>query len=211
MRAAVVVVLLIALSGCSTTTVDDTTPAVAKLPDGITSTSVTLGAVHAIRLTRDDAKAELLYFGDSAINSVMTLPVNMLMINGTVTSSDALAAVDWLKKDSTLPIIVHGFGTSAGIAAEVANTRELPGLVLEGAPAGATMTRILGDYRGSILFVVGEKDRTTPAEISAKLLDAAGVSPWKKVVVVAGKKHGDAMSSDVAVASYRELVNYIAR
>ena len=210
MRAVVVVGLLIALSGCSTTT-GDTAPAVVKMPDGITSTSVALGAVHAIRLTREDAKAEVLYFGDSAVGSLMTLPVNMLMINGTVTSSDALAAVDWLKKDSALPIIVHGFGASAGIAAEVAGTRELPGLVLEGPPASETMTRILGDYRGSILFVVGEKDRTTTAEISVKLHDDAGVSPWKRVVVVAGKKHGDAMSSGVAGASYRELVNYIAR
>jgi acetyl esterase/lipase len=208
MRAAVVVGLL-AVTACSAPV--DTAPIVATLPDNVTSTSVTIGAVHAKRLIREDAKAEVLFFGDSATGNLATLPVNMLMIDGAVTSADALAAADWLKKDSTLPIIVHGFGASAAIAAEVAGTRDLPGLVLEGPPAGETLTRILGAYRGSILFIVGEKDRTTPVTVAAKLHDDAGVSPWKKVVVPAGRKHGDAMLSEVAVAAYRELVNYIAR
>jgi hypothetical protein len=203
----VVVAALLAVTACSAPTT--TAPVAAKLPDNAVSASVTIGTLHAKRMTRDDAKAELLYLGTMP-NALVTLPVNMLMIDGAVTTSDALAAIDWLKKDSTLPIIVHGFGTTAGVALEAANTRQLPGVVLEGTLASEASTRIIGDYRGSILFVVGENDHTTPANISAKLLDDAGVSPWKRLVVTAGKKHGDAMSSDVALASYRELVSYVA-
>jgi len=199
---------LFALASCAATV---TAPVAVKLPDNVTSTDVTIDGVPAKRLTREDAKAELLYFGDSAMNSVMTLPVNMLIMSGTVTSANASAAVDYLKKDNPLPIIAHGFGPGSAIAAEVAGTRELPGLVLEATSGGEAVTKILGDYRGSILFVIGEKDRVAPMSVSAKLHDDAGVSPWKRVVVAAGKSHGNAMTADVSLASYRELVNYIAR
>ncbi|HKO02030.1 MAG TPA: hypothetical protein VJ032_10075, partial [Thermoanaerobaculia bacterium] len=113
--------------------------------------------------------------------------------------------------DNPLPIIAHGFAAGSAVAAQVAGTRELPGLVLEATSGGAAMTQMIGDYRGSILFVIGEKDRVAPMSVSGKLHDDAGVSPWKRVVVAAGKSHGNAMTADVSLASYRELVNYIAR
>jgi hypothetical protein len=197
---------LLVLTACATTP----PPVAVKLPDNVTSTDVTIDGVHAKRFTREDAKAEILYFGDSSVERLMTLPVNMLMIAGNVTPSTALAAVDYLKKENALPIIAHGFGADSALAAQVAGTRELPGLVLEATSGGDAIAQMIGDYRGSILFVIGEKDRVAPMSISGKLHDDAGVSPWKRVVVAAGRSHGNAMTADVSLASYRELVNYIA-
>lgn len=164
------------------------------------------------RVIREDAKAEVLHIGAVSGNALASLPVNMLIIDGNASLDDALAAVDQLKKESALPIIVHGVGEGSAVALQVATKRELPGLVLEGAIGNSdAMKEPMSDYRGSVLLVIGEHDRIAPMALSGKLLDDAGVSPWKRLVVSAGKTHGDAMTADVALAAYRELVNYITR
>jgi fermentation-respiration switch protein FrsA (DUF1100 family) len=270
MRNVVVIACVIALAACSVTLDDQhffypikaapLNTAAWKLPAGVTASEVTFPAsdgtpLHAVRVTREDAKAEVLYFGGNAfvtdtggeeiaINAA-TLPVNMLMVDYRgygrsggkpeidLLETDSLTAVDYLRSQSKLPIIVHGLSLGSFVAAHAAVTRETAGLVLEStatnvkewasynAPAFVkvkvadrlsredNMQRV-GDYRGSLLLVVGDKDKVTPAAMSRKLLDAAGVSPWKRMVVAAGKTHGDAMTADVALAAYRELIAYVA-
>jgi pimeloyl-ACP methyl ester carboxylesterase len=109
--------------------------------------------LHAIRATRKDAVAEVLYFGGDAFRAdaygssvARTLgnaKVNLLIVDyrgygrseGRPTVAalrrDAVFAYDSLRNETKLPIVVHGVSFGSFIAAYVAAARQPAGLILE--------------------------------------------------------------------------------
>lgn len=228
-----------------------------KLPGGATATDVMLPMadgtrLHAVRIVREGARAEVFYlggdsfrtelFGSETANGLLAHPVNVLMIDyrgygrseGTPTidnlQTDVLATYDWLRKQSTLPIVVHGFSLGSFMAAYLAEERQPAGLVLEStasnvndwakshAPPGVRVVvpprlqaqdnipRIKA-YRGPLLFLAGDKDKTTPVAMSRTLL-AASPSAHKELIVVRNANHGYAfIGSADAAAGYTRLLS----
>ena len=56
-----------------------------------------------------------------------------------------------------------------------------------------------------VLFLVGDKDETTPLRFSQALYDAAP-GTRKTLIVVEGAHHGDAVKYDVAKSAYRRFL-----
>ncbi len=236
---------------------DDTTKW--TLPAGATATDVMLPMadgtrLHAVRIVREGAKAEVLYFGGDSFrtelfgattaNGLVAHPVNALMIDyrgygrseGKPTidnmQTDVLAVYDWLRAQSQLPIIVHGFSLGSFMAAYVGEQRQPAALVLESTatnvsdwakaqtPIGVRVVippRMLKEdnlarvkaYRGPLLLVAGEADKVTPVAMSRTLL-AASPSQYKELVVVPKATHGNAFLWPAAAAGYQRLIAAIA-
>jgi len=225
------------------------------MPAGATATDLMLPMadgtrLHAVRIVREGAKAEVLYFGGDSFrtelfgattaNGLLAHPVNALMIDyrgygrseGKPTidnlQTDVLAVHDWLREQSPLPIIVHGFSLGSFMAAYVAEQRQPAALVLESTatnvrdwakaqtPIGVRVVippRMLKEdnlarvkaYRGPLLIVAGEADKVTPVAMSRTLL-AASPSPYKELVVVPKATHGNAFLWPAAAAGYERLI-----
>jgi fermentation-respiration switch protein FrsA (DUF1100 family) len=193
-----------------------------QLPAGYTATDVMLPMtdgtrLHAVRVVKDGAIANVLYFGGDSFrtetygayiaNAVAQQDVNALLVDyrgysrseGTPTvalmGGDVLAVYDWLRAQTSLPIVVHGFPLGSFMAAHVAAQRNPQGLVLESsstnvrdwvdvnAPVYVSVkiadtiksqdnVARLKVYKGPLLIVAGDKDKVTPVSLSRKLLDS---------------------------------------
>ncbi|RYV04129.1 alpha/beta hydrolase [Shewanella sp. OPT22] len=138
--------------------------------------------------------------------------------------SDAQAVFDFIKAQpdlNNLPIVVHGLSLGSMIAADLAQNRDIDGLVLEGSTTtvndmldevipvlvkpfidveiGSNLTaidnsKILAKNTKPLLIVVGEKDYVTPIELSKKLYQVS-ISDKKSLLIVDDKKHGNATDS----------------
>lgn len=232
---------------------DDTTKW--SLPAGATATDVMLSMadgtrLHAVRIVREGATAEVLYFGGDSFRTelfgamtakgLLAHPVNVLMIDyrgygrseGKPTidnmQTDVLAVYDWLRTQSQLPIIIHGFSLGSFMAAYVAEQRQPAALVLESPATNVSdwakaqtpivvrlviPPRMLKEdnlarvkaYRGPLLIIAGEADKVTPAAMSRTLL-AASPSQYKELVVVPKAIHGNAFLWPAAAAAYQRLI-----
>ncbi|HYH80666.1 MAG TPA: alpha/beta hydrolase [Longimicrobium sp.] len=128
-------------------------------------------------------------------------------------------------------IVVHGFSLGSFLAPHVAEQRGAGVLVLEGSATSArdwatdqipwyakpfVRVRIadaiaaesnlerLRRYRGPLLLVVGANDPATRPAMSQRLYRASATpAARKRLVIAAGKTHGDAMTSPEAIAAYR--------
>jgi uncharacterized protein len=206
--------------------------------------------LHGIRLTKDGATADVLYlggdswrtekFGAQTAAVLAGQNVNALLVDyrgygrseGTpsiaLLQSDALAAYDWLRAQTSLPIAVHGFSLGSFMAAHVAAQRHPQALVLESTATSVTdwvatqspffVTVKMSDdmraqdnvarrkvYRGPLLIVAGDADKITPVSLSKKLL-AASASTDKELVVAPGKNHGTALEDASSLAAYGKFL-----
>ena len=230
-----------------------------QLPAGTTAADVQLPMpdgtkLHAVRVTRDGAGAEVLYFGGDSFRTetfgadvaaaLAQQNVNALLVDYrgygrsegkpsiALLQSDAVAAFDWLRARTSLPIVVHGFSLGSFMAAHVAAQRQPQGLVLESTATSATdwvesrtpffvrakmppeMRRQdnvarLKIYKGPLLIVAGDADEVTPVSMSRKLLDAAASSD-KQLLVTPGANHGAALESPQSRATYGTFLDKIS-
>lgn len=229
------------------------------LPAGYTAADVMLPMpdgtkLHGVRIKHERAAAEVLYFGGDVFRTetfgseiarlLATRNANGLLIDyrgygrseGKPTvagvKSDAVAVYDWLRGQTALPIVVHGFSLGSFMAAHVAEQRQPEGLVLEStvtnpqewaeAVAPFYLRVKLGEsianednvprlkaYRGPLLIVAGQKDRATPVSLTRKLFDAAA-SADKQFLVVPGADHGQVFASAEAIEAYGNFLSKIA-
>jgi len=167
------------------------------------------------------------YQGVGASDKAEQLSINAI-------KDDALTVFDHAKGifDESLPVIVHGRGVGSYFASYVAANREIDGLVLDGAfnnisdlianmnPGFSnSLTRmklhpevhlmqiapILRHYEGPLWFLVGEKDKITPFNISQQLLTSSGSSE-KYITVVPKATHNATLRSDYAIDEYRRFI-----
>ncbi|HSU15045.1 MAG TPA: alpha/beta hydrolase [Longimicrobium sp.] len=131
-------------------------------------------------------------------------------------------------------IVVHGLSLGSFMAPYVAEQRGAGVLVLEASATSARgwakdrtpwyrkpFVRVrmspamsaednvarLRRYRGPLLLVVGANDPVTRPEMSRRLYRASATPPARKrLVVAAGKTHGDAMASPETIAAYRAFL-----
>ena len=131
-------------------------------------------------------------------------------------------------------IVVHGFSLGSFLAPHVAEQRGAGVLVLESSATsvrGWAADRIrwyakpfvrvriaealraednlarLRRYRGPLLLVVGADDPVTRPRMSQRLYRGAATPPARKrLVVAAGKTHGNAMTDPQAIAAYRAFL-----
>ena len=231
-----------------------------QLPAGYTAADVMLPMadgkrLHAVRIAKEGTIAEVLYFGGDVFrtetfgavvaNLITRQNVNALLVDyrgygrseGTPTvalmESDAVAVFDWLRAQTTKPIVVHGFSLGSFMAAHVAAQRTPQGLVLESTATNvsdwvdmrapfylrvkvaeqlktADNVARLQVYRGPLLIVVGEKDRVTPVALSRKLL-AAAASTDKQLLITPGAGHGNAFESAESLAAYGKFIARVQR
>lgn len=143
---------------------------------------------------------------------------------------DALAIYDFVRERAgPRPLLVHGVSLGSFIAAHIAANRPVDGLVLEAtapdvrswatrqipwyakpfvrlkiAPAllEASNEQVVRRYTGPLLLLTGAEDPVTPPEF-ARQLYAASASPVKRLVIVPGASHGDALAFPTAVQEYQ--------
>jgi fermentation-respiration switch protein FrsA (DUF1100 family) len=211
--------------------------------------------LHAVRVRREGAGVEVLYFGGDVFRTetfgAMTASAiaehgaNALLVDYrgygrsegkptiALVQSDALAVYDWLRGQTSLPIVVHGFSLGSFMAAHLAAERHPEGLVLESTATNPTEwaklqtpafvrvrmpetlraqdnTERLKTYKGPLLIVAGDKDRITPVSMSRTLLDAAA-STDKQLYVSPGASHGAALAPAAARAAYGTFLARIAK
>jgi uncharacterized protein len=226
-----------------------------QLPEGYTAADVMLPMadgvrLHAVRISGPSPRAEVLYLGGNAFRTETSgapiaaalagQKVNALILDyrgygrseGKPTiellQSDSLAAYDWLRAQTTLPIVVHGLSLGGFMAAHVAAERHPEGLVLESTATNTAdwadtqapfFIRVqiadklreqdniarLKEYRGPLLIVAGDKDKVTPVKLSQKLFEEAA-SPDKELVIVPGGNHGDSFEKPEALAKFRAFI-----
>jgi uncharacterized protein len=231
-----------------------------QLPAGSTAADLMLpmadgSRLHAVRVTREDAGVEVLYFGGDSFRTelfgaytaaaIAGQNANALLVDYrgygrsegkptvALVQDDALAVYDWLRAQTSLPIVVHGFSLGSFMAAYVAAERHPEGLVLESTATNPAewaklqtpmFVRVkipevlraqdnvarLKAYRGPLLIVAGDKDRTTPVSMSRTLLDAAASSD-KQLYVSPGADHGAALEPAAARAAYGTFLARIAK
>jgi uncharacterized protein len=150
--------------------------------------------------------------------------------------SDALLAYDELRKRAgDRPIVVHGFSLGSFMAAHVAVSRPVAGLVLEStapdvegwakaqipmyakasvrlkiAPALLLENNAarLKSYRQPLLLLTGSKDAITPPRFAQSLYSVAA-STDKKVLIVEGANHGDVLAFSAATAEYGRFLERV--
>ncbi|WP_414829352.1 alpha/beta hydrolase [Alteromonas sp. H39] len=147
---------------------------------------------------------------------------------------DALQVFDYAKEvfPQDLPTIVHGLSMGSLIATFVATEREVSGLVLEGAINGVPdlvdnmipiwsklFTNVnlhpklaeidngvlLEQYKGPLLLIVGEKDRTTPVKFTEQLYRLSP-SDNKSMYIAPDADHGTTMKKPGTIKKYRDFV-----
>lgn len=204
-------------------------------PDGVT--------LHARHWKNPDAKFTLLYFSGNGEElgaltsylpeyvkagfSVMTYEYRGYGHTAGTPSeancyADAHLLLDWLAKNGTPPerVIVFGFSLGSGSAVELARTRPVAGLVVEGAFVSAyrVMTRwpvVLGDMfqnerklrdvRCPVLVLHGTADPVIPFW-HGEALYAAAREPRRKLFVPGGGHGGlDAVAKDDYWRALREF------
>jgi hypothetical protein len=147
--------------------------------------------------------------------------------------SDALAIYDFARERAgSRPLIVHGVSLGSFIAAHIAAHRPVDGLVLEAtapdvrswgtrqipwyakpfvrlkiAPAllEVSNTTAVQSYTGPLLLITGAEDTITPPSF-AHALYAASRSDVKRVLIVQGAGHGDALAFPGALEEYVAFV-----
>jgi pimeloyl-ACP methyl ester carboxylesterase len=152
--------------------------------------------------------------------------------------SDAVAIADFVRRrNGNRPLVVHGFSLGSFLAAHVAETVPVDGLVLEStapdveqwaknqvpgyakpfvririAPAllRESTERAVRTYDGPLLIVTGSKDAITPPRF-AESLGAIARSPQKRVVIAPGATHGDAMLAPLARQEYATFLAAVRR
>ncbi|HYC91608.1 MAG TPA: alpha/beta fold hydrolase [Thermoanaerobaculia bacterium] len=143
---------------------------------------------------------------------------------------DALAIYDFVRERAgPRPLLVHGVSLGSFIAAYIAANRPVDGLVLEAtapdvrswatrqipwyakpfvrlkiAPAllEASNVDVVRRYTGPLLLITGADDPVTPP-VFARQLHAVSASPVKRLVIVPGAGHGDALAFPMAVQEYK--------
>jgi fermentation-respiration switch protein FrsA (DUF1100 family) len=136
-------------------------------------------------------------------------------------------------------IVVHGHSLGSFMAGHVAAHRPTGGVVLEssvttaedwvhaatpGAAKAFVKVRIQDDLKGRgnlrnmalieepLLILVGEKDKTTPPRLSQALFAASPMpTDRKRLTLVAGAGHSDAMTRPQAIAAYRNFLTETSR
>jgi pimeloyl-ACP methyl ester carboxylesterase len=149
---------------------------------------------------------------------------------------DALAAFDALRaRNGGRPVIVHGISMGSFIAAYVAANRPAGGLVLESSAPNVSAwaknqvpwyvkpflhvtisdallaednVRALQGFRGPLLLLTGERDNVTPPRFAQEML-VKSPSAEKRVVIVPGRQHGDALLGAEAVAAYASFARLV--
>ena len=147
--------------------------------------------------------------------------------------SDALAIYDFVRERAgPRRLIVHGVSLGSFIAAHIAAHRPVDGLVLEAtapdvrswarrqipwyakpfvrlkiAPAllEASNEAVVRRYRGPLMLLTGAEDAVTPREFALALYEASP-SEVKRVLIVRGAGHGDALAFPKALAEYVAFV-----
>lgn len=147
--------------------------------------------------------------------------------------SDALAIYDFVcERAGPRRLIVHGVSLGSFIAAHIAAHRPVDGLVLEAtapdvrswarrqipwyakpfvrlkiAPAllEASNEAVVRRYTGPLMLLTGAEDPVTPREFALALYEASP-SEVKRVLIVRGAGHGDALAFPKAVAEYVAFV-----
>lgn len=231
-----------------------------QLPAGYTAADVMLPMadgtrLHAVRVAREGAKVDVLYFGGDSFRTetfgaytaaaIAEQNANALLVDYrgygrsegkpaiALVQGDAVAAYDWLRAQTALPIVVHGFSLGSFMAAYVAVERQPEGLVLESTATNPTewaklqtpmfvsvkmpeamkvqdnVARVRA-YKGPLLIVAGDKDRVTPVSMSRKLLDASASSD-KQLLVSPGADHGTALYPAATRAAYGTFLARIAK
>jgi uncharacterized protein len=148
---------------------------------------------------------------------------------------DRVKSLDGIRETA---IVVHGFSMGSFIAGHISEHRPIDGLVLEGSATSVNdwarnivpwyarpfvrvrLSPALGAesnaerverYRGPLLVVVGAKDRVTRPSMSHELYRRAGTpSPEKRLLVVPGAGHGDALQNEAAAREYAAFLNQVA-
>jgi fermentation-respiration switch protein FrsA (DUF1100 family) len=145
--------------------------------------------------------------------------------------SDALNVFDFANKNlpNNIPTAIHGLSMGSLLATYVANNRTIDALVLDGAissvpelvdnivPSWSTLfstvtvspelaqinnLELIETYKNPLLFLVGEKDTTTPIRFSQFLYEASH-SPVKTLEVIPNAKHGETMKKEKAIDVYK--------
>ena len=71
----------------------------------------------------------------------------------------------------------------------------------------ASNVQALSRYCGPLLLVTGDRDDITPPRFARSLFESSCTPlPQKSVVIAPGKYHGDAFTSPVAMAAYRDFL-----
>ncbi|NMH59940.1 alpha/beta hydrolase [Alteromonas ponticola] len=148
--------------------------------------------------------------------------------------SDALQVYDYAKQvfPQRLPTLVHGLSMGSLMATFIASERPVDAIVLDGAlndlpsvvtnmmpswsrlfttldihPDLANMSNVeaIKDYKGPVLFLVGENDRITPVAFVEQVYRATP-SDNKALYVIPGQTHFHDMKQEATIQRYREFV-----
>ena len=218
----------------------------------VASDGITLSGV---RIVRADADVDILYFGGNTSRAddmvayvgpvLRDTRANLTMIDYRgYGESGGHPTVDAMKIDGLTtfdyvqalargrPVIVHGLSLGGFVAAYVAASRPVRGLVLEAtAPDAASWARSqvpavakpmvhldiapdfaqesnverLTRYTGPLLLIAGSKDSVTPPRFMQQLFDASS-STLKQMVVAKGARHGNALSYRETVAALQKFL-----
>ncbi|HEV2212491.1 MAG TPA: alpha/beta hydrolase [Gammaproteobacteria bacterium] len=132
-------------------------------------------------------------------------------------------------------LVVHGFSLGSMLAPYVANERPVDGLVLESTATDVpdwansivpwyawpfvsihidppllkvNNVTALREYHGPLFLVVGDRDDTTPPKFSQELYaDSATPAAEKRLYLVKGKDHGNALEDAGAQQQYRQFLD----
>ncbi|WKE65859.1 alpha/beta hydrolase [Gallaecimonas kandeliae] len=145
---------------------------------------------------------------------------------------DADQTYDYVAAHSQKPVVLYGLSLGSFIAGQLALDRPSQGLVLESSATnvddwvdevmpwyfkpftdvkvaaslkGAGNEKVVERYKGPLLVLVGDQDKTTPPELARKLY-AESASSQKQLVIAKGRRHGNALADDQALAKVRDFV-----
>ena len=145
---------------------------------------------------------------------------------------DALGTYDYVKARSHKKILVHGFSLGSFIAGHIMAYRPVAGAVLEASAtnvedwiqvalpwymrygfkvqAVASLSQVGNDkvvveYKGPLLLLVGEHDRTIPASLTRKLFELSR-SSQKQMLIVPEGGHGHALADPDARQRYKQFL-----
>lgn len=214
--------------------------------------------LHGVQLIQPAAQANIVFYGGNGMTISKThkileefayLPANLIWFDyrGSGLSeksthlsidalkSDALAVVDFAKATlpSDLPLIVHGLSMGSLLATQLANERDIDGLVLDSAIStvpelvdnlvpfwakpftsitlDAELQQInnlqpIAHYQHALLVLVGRDDTVTPVSASQAIFNAAVLSPSKALYVIADAEHGMTIKSEQTISLYNKFI-----
>jgi pimeloyl-ACP methyl ester carboxylesterase len=210
-----------------------------------------------LALMQSSAEANIIFFAGNGMTlnqsaevlaRLSKIPANVIWFDyrgvGVSDSSNSVG-IDLFRNDSfdiynlakeifppQLPLIVHGVSMGSLIAAELAGSRPVDGLVLDSAMASVAglserltpmwaklfATVVLSDdlislnnsesfkkYSGPLLILVGSEDRMTPIA-DAKLNLSASPSHQKTLVVIDGAAHVEPLMFESTLQAYTQFL-----